>query len=147
MIKFNYSIKFQYGFTLIELMIVIAIVSIIAAIATVSYQTQIRRTQLTALYQEINLFRLPYQIMIDDGEGVTEFSPSGLNIPSQTKYCHFSVTAPAVSGVTTDAVKCIIQNLPYIQEQSLSLNRASDGSWQCTASAGIAKIYLPQDCR
>jgi|26BtaG_2_1085354.scaffolds.fasta_scaffold00903_2 type IV pilus assembly protein PilA len=137
----------EVGYTLIEIMIVVLIIGIVSAIAITSYQTQVRRTQLTAIYQEINLFPLPYQIMIDGGEGVTGFSPSGLNIPTQTDYCQFSVTAPAVNGVTTDAVKCTIQNLAYIQGQSLSLDRTADGSWECRASVGISTAYLPNGCR
>lgn len=137
----------QSGFTLIEILIVVAIIGILAAIAGVSYQTQVRQTQLATLYQEINHFRLPYQILMSEGAGVTDFSPSGLNIPKQTKYCEFTVTAPAKSGVTKDAVKCSIQNLPYVQGETISLDRATDGAWQCRASAGIPKSYLPQTCQ
>ena len=126
---------------------VIAIVGILASIAGVSYQTQVRQTQLITLYHEINHFRLPYQILLDEGAGVTDFSPKGLNIPEQTKYCQFSVTAPAKNGITLDAVKCSIQNLPYAQGETISLDRAVDGSWQCRASAGIPTAYLPQACR
>jgi len=72
------------------MMIVVAIVSILVAIATVSYQTQVRQTQVIIIYQEINYFRLPYQTLINEGAGVTDFSPSGLNMPAQTKYCQFS---------------------------------------------------------
>lgn len=143
----NHYSKCQSGFTLIEMIIVIVIIGILAAIALVSYQSQIRQSHMTALYQEINHFRLPYQILMDEGAGVTDFSPSGLNIPKQTKYCQFSVTAPAKNGITTDAVKCTIQNLPYIQGETISLNRATDGSWQCHASVGISKTYLPQACQ
>ena len=139
--------KSQYGFILIEIMIVIAIIGILAAIAGVSYQTQVRQTQLITLYQEINYFRLPYQILMDEGAGVTDFSPSGLNIPEQTKYCQFTVNAPAKSGMTANAVKCTIKNLPYAQGETISLDRAVDGSWQCRASAGIPIAYLPQACR
>ena len=137
----------QFGFTLIEMMMVIAIVGILASIAGVSYQTQVRQTQLITLYHEINHFRLPYQILLDEGAGVTDFSPKGLNIPEQTKYCQFSVTAPAKNGITLDAVKCSIQNLPYAQGETISLDRAVDGSWQCRASAGIPTAYLPQACQ
>lgn len=139
--------KFQYGFTLIEMMIVTAIIGILAAIATVSYQKKIRQTHLITIYQEVNQYRTPYHILIDEGAGVTGFSPSGLNMPAQTKYCYFSVTEPALSGVTTDAVKCTIQNLPYLQGQSLSLDRTIEGNWQCRVSTGIKKAYLPQACQ
>lgn len=143
----NYHPKFQSGFTLIETMMIVAIIGILASIATVSYQKKIRQTQLITIYQESNQYRMPYQILIDEGAGVMGFSPSGLNMPAQTKYCHFSVTAPVLIGVTTDAVKCTIQNLSYLQGQSLSLDRTTDGNWQCRASAGISTVYLPNGCR
>lgn len=137
----------QSGFTLIELMIVIAIVGILAAIATVNYHTQIRKSHLTTIYQELNHFRQPYQILISEGAGVTDFSPNGLNLPEQTKYCQFEVTEPNVNRITADAVKCTIHNLSYIQGQTLSLDRTADGSWQCRASTGIPKAYLPKACQ
>ena len=143
----NRHVLSQSGFTLIEVMIVIAIVGILAAIATVSYHTQIRKSQLTTIYQELNYFRQPYQILMSEGAGVKDFSPNGLNLPEQTKYCQFEVTEPNVNGITTDAVKCTIQNLSYLQGQSLSLDRANDGSWQCRPSAGISKSFLPQACQ
>jgi len=128
-------------------MLAIAIIGIVAAIATVSYQVQVRQTQMMTIYQEINHFRLPYQILIDNGTGVTDFSPSGLNMPAQTKYCQFTVAAPIAGSTTTNAIICTIQNLPYLQGQSLSLDRTADGSWQCRPSAGIPKSSLPQACQ
>ena len=78
------------GFTLIEIMIVITIIGILAAIGIVSYQTQVRKTQLMIIYKEINQFRLSYQTLIGDGVGVTNFSPSGLNMSESSKYCILS---------------------------------------------------------
>jgi len=137
----------QSGFTLVEIMIVVAIIGILAAIATVSYQVQLRKMHLITLYQEMNHFRMPYQILINEGAGVTNFSPNGLNMPTQTKYCQFSVTAPNADAVTTNAVICQIQNLRYLSNQTLSLDRGADGSWQCRASSGITSAYLPKACR
>ncbi|MGP4119100.1 pilin [Psychrobacter aquimaris] len=143
----NSNSNSQSGFTLIELMIVIALIGILASIAAVSYQTQVRQTHVMTIYQEMNFFRLPYQTLINEGAGVTGFSPSGLNMPDQTKYCQFAVTTAAKSGITTNAVTCTIQNLAYVQGETLSLDHAADGTWQCRASTGISKKYLPQACQ
>lgn len=137
----------QSGYTLLELMIVVAVIGILAAIGVVSYQMQVGQTQIMTIYQEINQYQMPYQILMDDGAGVTDFSPRGLNMPNESKYCQFSVTAPNISGSTPDAVTCTIQNLPYLQGESMSLDYSSNGKWQCHASSGIKEAYLPQVCR
>ena len=137
----------QFGFTLIEIIIVVAIISILATIATASYQTQIRQTQLIIIYQDLNHFRQPYQILVNDGDGVINFSPNGLNMPTNTKYCQFSVTPPNTNMATPNAIRCQIQNLSYLPNQTISLDRSTGGNWTCRASAGISKSYLPQDCQ
>ncbi|AMN48753.1 pilin [Psychrobacter sp. P2G3] len=145
--KFSQRITVQSGFTLIEMMIVIAVIGILAAIATTGYQIRVKQAQLTSIYQELSHFKLPYQILMNEGAGVTGFSPDGLNMPETTNYCQFGVTAPKINAITPDAVVCHIQNLNYLANQSLSLDRSADGSWQCTPSAGIPKAYLPQACQ
>ena len=137
----------QSGFTLVEILIVISIVGILAAIATVSYQTQVRQAQLMTDYHELNSFRLPYQTLINEGARVTDFGTDGLNMPTSTKYCQFTVKTPISASDTTDAVVCNIQNLPYLQNQLLSLTFTANGSWECKASSGISASYLPQACR
>ena len=137
----------QSGFTLIELMITIAVIGILASIAIGSYQYQTRKAHIATIYQEINQFRMPYQLLVGEANGVTNFSPNGLNMPEQTKYCQFSVMPPSVTDVTSNALLCQIQNLSYLENQSLSLDRAADGSWRCRASIDIPKNYLPQACQ
>lgn len=143
----NCQLNTQHGFTLVEIMIVIAIIGILAAIATVSYQVQVRQTQMMTIYQDLNHFRLPYQTLLAGGAGVTAFSLDGLNMPAQTKYCQFTVNSPNLGSDTADAIVCNIQNLPYLQNQSLSLTFTVSGSWECKASSGISVSYLPQACR
>lgn len=143
----NRHLIVQSGYTLIELMIVIAIIVILAAIATVSYQVQLRQSQVMIVYQDLHHFILPYQILINEGSKTIDFSANGLNMPKQTKYCQFTVKAPIVGSDTTEAVICNIQNLPYLQNQSLSLTFTANGNWECKASSAIPASYLPQACR
>jgi len=141
------DISFQLGFTLVEMIIVIAVAGVLSSIATISYQNYIRKTQIAMVYQEVNRFRMPYQTLLNEGAGVRSFSPDGLSMPSTSKYCELSTKAPNINGTTLNAVTCKIQGLSYLQNQTLNLDRASDGSWQCHSSAGIPSAYLPQACQ
>lgn len=137
----------QSGFTLIEMMVIVAIISILAAISMASYQTHVRKTQVMTIYQEINSFRTPYQMLMNEGSGVTDFSPAGLNLAGSSKYCEFGVTEPSPAGVTLEAVCCDIHGLSYLQDQYISLDYDSKGSWQCRASADVLTVYLPSACQ
>ena len=143
----TYTRSNQSGFTLIELMIVIAIIGILASVAIKYSQYQIRKAHLATIYQETNHFRLPYHLLMEEGVRAVSYRPNLISMPTQTKYCQFRVSAPNPNAETLSAVVCQIQNLDYLSNQSLNLDLDADGAWQCRASAGISRLYLPKDCR
>ena len=57
----------QKGFTLIELMIVVAIIAILAAIAIPQYQNYVVRAQLSRAFAELSTLKTAVEVCLNDG--------------------------------------------------------------------------------
>lgn len=136
------------GFTLIELMIVVAIIGILAIVAVPIYQTYVVRSQLTTALAELNGAKIQYELVVNDGSIGTQFTLDGMNLSSNSKLCNYMVYAP-VAGVSTPALECRLTKSAVsvaILGQSIQLNRGANGFWYCSVSVGIANRYKPANC-
>lgn len=128
----------ETGFTLIELMIVVAIIGILAAIAIPAYSDYQAKAKVTAGLAEIASVKTAFELLRNNGENVT--SPSDIGLPNAgTNNCNFSVTNTEIA--------CEVVNAPaQVANRQIRLERPTITSqWTCTATAIDAK-YKPRAC-
>ena len=132
----------QKGFTLIELMIVVAIIAILAAIALPLYQDYIARSQATAGLADIRGGVTAFEEMVQRGSGgiLTTAASVGLNTP--TSRCNPINVTPGGEGTIT----CKLVGNPVVSGKIITLKRNSaTGSWTCSNDIALAK-HKPGNC-
>ena len=86
----------QSGFTLIELMIVIAIIGILASVATSAYQTYVIRAQVTEGISLATTAKVPIvEAFLNDGEAPADRTQAGMT-PNPTDTSSYYVESVAV---------------------------------------------------
>jgi len=133
------------GFTLIELMIVIAIIGVVSAIAIPQYQNYVIKSNVAAAVAELAGGRSQYELIMNDGATSSAFTADNIGF-SESLSCVYTVHQPDVTGKSMPALECKLQNIGVVAGQSVYLNRLADGSWTCSTSAGIEAKYKPANC-
>ena len=133
--------KKQQGFTLIELMIVVAIIAILAAIALPAYQNYVARSQVTAGLADIRGGVTAFEEYVQRGSG-SAVTVDNIGLKASTPRCAITVPTTGSNGV----IQCALKGNPSINGMNVTLTRASaDGSWTCAAA--VDQKFKPAGCQ
>ena len=142
----------QKGFTLIELMIVVAIIGILAAIAIPQYQNYIAKSQVSRAMAESGAVKTAVESCLNEGKtaaaectlGITESNIQDTTVnggvANEATNSEVLTETTTIVATFTDNAAAALKSTP----DTVTWTRTADGSWGCGFS-GDDK-YAPAGC-
>ncbi len=147
----------QKGFTLIELMIVVAIIGILAAIAIPQYQNYVAKSQVARVTSELATLRVDVDACLMDGKAANECyvswtesnmlgADTGLTLSSLSGGTGKpKVTYALDTGVVTIEGKFAGNAATPIRDKTVTWSRAGNtGAWTCATT--VEAKYSSPNC-
>ncbi|WP_312467601.1 pilin [Stutzerimonas nitrititolerans] len=150
--------QMQKGFTLIELMIVVAIIGILAAIAIPQYQNYVSKSQVSRVMSETGALKTAIETCMMDGKDFSstpacELGWTASNLIGEggeegsaggTPQTGLTVTIGLAANTASVAAQFGASASSAIRGKNLTWARTNAGVWSCTTT--VEDKYRPAGC-
>ncbi|HFH4649546.1 pilin [Pseudomonas aeruginosa] len=147
--------KAQKGFTLIELMIVVAIIGILAAIAIPQYQNYVARSEGASALATINPLKTTVEESLSRGIAGENIKIGSQASTADTTYVGVDATANKLGTIavtignngagTVTFTFAAGKSSPKNSGKIITLTRTDAGSWACTSTQD--EMFIPKGCK
>ncbi|MFM7293456.1 MAG: type IV pilin protein [Burkholderiales bacterium] len=128
----------QRGFTLIEVMIVVAIIGILAALALPAYNDYVRRGKIANATSVLSMMRVQMEQYFQDNRTYVGACAAGTVAPSPASNQDFSFACSNLGAstytVTATGSSASMSGFVYTIDQNNSRTTTSTGSWGKTST-------------
>ena len=142
--------KLQQGFTLIELMIVVAVIGVLAAIALPQYQNYVKKSQLGAALSTVAALKVNVEDYIATNGAFPSVQSDAMGTElgaSSTSLGSLYTSGLAATSGASGSIVMILNSTSQFDSKKLAVSKDDSGKWSCiTDIPATEKNVFPKGC-